>query len=116
MNVKLYMHSDTELKNIENTHLDSENSTHEGNEELPNGDMHGDSNVERTTMEKRKELVLEKYVRRHHPSDQIIINKEARPMTRNKLRSETCLLSKMEPITEVLQDEDWYNAMKEEIK
>ena len=39
-------------------------------------------------------------------------------MTRNKLRSDTCLLSKVEPrtISEALQDDDWYNAMKEEIE
>ena len=69
-------------------------------------------------MQTRKEPVLEKYVRRHHPIDQIIGDKEARPMTRNRLRSETCLLSKMEPrtVSEAIQDDDWYNAMKEEIK
>ena len=39
-------------------------------------------------------------------------------MTRSRLRSETCLLSKIEPrtISEALQDDDWYNAMKEEIE
>ena len=39
-------------------------------------------------------------------------------MTRNKLRSETCLLKKVEPmiVSEALQDNDWYNAMKEEIE
>ena len=39
-------------------------------------------------------------------------------MTRNKLRSETCLLNKVEPktISEALEDDDWYNAMKEEIE
>ena len=38
-------------------------------------------------------------------------------MTRRRIRSETCLLSKMKPriISEALQDDDWYNAMKEEI-
>ena len=54
-------------------------------------------------------------MRRHHPAEQIIGDKEARPMTRNKLRSETCLLRKVEPriVSESLQDDDWYNAMKE---
>ena len=68
-------------------------------------------------METRKEPRLAKYVRRHRPVDQIIGDKEARPMTRNKLRSKTCLLSKVEPMTvsEALQDDDWFNAMKEEI-
>ena len=59
--------------------------------------MHGNSNAKRNNMEIRKELVLAKYVRRHHPADQIIGDKEARPMTRSRLRSETYLLSKMEP-------------------
>ena len=79
--------------------------------------MHDNSDAERNNMETRKEPILAKYVRRHHPADQIIEDKEARPMTRSRLRSETCLLSKMEPrtISEALQDDDWYNAMKEEI-
>ena len=69
-------------------------------------------------METRKEPRLEKYVRRHHPTEQIIGDKEARPMTRNRLRSETCFLSKTEPrtVSEALQDDDWYNVMKEEIE
>ena len=39
-------------------------------------------------------------------------------MTRNTLKSETCLLSKVEPrtVSEALQDDDQYNAMKEEIE
>ena len=39
-------------------------------------------------------------------------------MKRNKLRSETCLLKKVEPriVSEALQDDDYYNAMKEEIE
>ena len=58
--------------------------------------------------------LLAKYVRRHHPADQIIGDKEARPMTRSRLRNETCLLSKMEPrtVNEALQDNDQYNVMK----
>ena len=59
-----------------------------------------------------------KYVRRHHLADQIIRDKEARPMTRSILRSETCFLRKMEPriASEALQDDEWYNAMKQEIE
>ena len=72
-----------ELQNIDNAHSNSENSTHEENEELPNGDMHGNLDAARNNMETRKEPVLAKYVRRHHPSDQIIGDKEARPMTRS---------------------------------
>ena len=69
-------------------------------------------------METRKEPLLAKYVRRHHPIDQIIGDKEARPMKRSRLRSETCLLNKMEPriVCEEIQDDDWYNAMKEELE
>ena len=59
--------------------------------------MHSDSDAERPNTETRTKPRLSKYVRRHHPIDQIIGDKEARPMTRNKLRSETCLLSKIEP-------------------
>ena len=108
VNVELKMHLDAELYNIDNAHLDFENNTHEENEELPDGDMHGDSDVERNNMKIRKEHILEKYVRKHHPEDQIIGDKGVRPLTRNKLRSETCLLNKVKPktISEVLQDGD----------
>ena len=38
-------------------------------------------------------------------------------MTRNKLRSESCLLSQTEPkiVRDALEDDDWYKAMEEEI-
>ena len=38
-------------------------------------------------------------------------------MTRNRLRNESCLLSKFEPkiVFDALQDDDWYKAMEEEI-
>ena len=67
-------------------------------------------------MEQRKEPILAKYVRRHHLVDQIIGDKGAKPMIRSRLRSETCFLNKMEPriVSEAIQDDDWYNAMKEE--
>lgn len=69
-------------------------------------------------METRTEPRLSKYVRRHQPTDQISCHKEARPMTRNILRNETCLLSKIEPkiVNDALQDDDWYKAMEEEIE
>ena len=37
-------------------------------------------------------------------------------MTRNRLRIESCLLSKVEPkiVNDALQDDDWYKAMEEE--
>ena len=39
-------------------------------------------------------------------------------MTRNRLRSETCFLSKIEPkiVNVALQDNDWCKAMEEEIE
>ena len=39
-------------------------------------------------------------------------------MTRNSLRSEAYLLSKIEPriVNDALPDDDWYKAMKEEIE
>ena len=111
MNVNL--HLDAKLQNVRNAHSDSEVSTHERDEELPNRDVHSDFDGEA-----RSEPRLSKYVRRHHPVEQIIGDKEARPMTRNKLRNETCLLSKVELriVSEALQDDDWYNAMKKEIE
>ena len=79
--------------------------------------MHEDSDSERNDMQTRKEPVLMKYVRRHHPADQIIGDKEARPMTRSRIRNETCLLSKIDTIivSEAIQDDDLYISMKEEI-
>ena len=61
------MHSDAKLQNTNNAHSNSENNTHEENEELADGDMHDNLDAKRNNMETRKELVLEKYVRRHHP-------------------------------------------------
>ena len=39
-------------------------------------------------------------------------------MTRNRLRSESCLLSMKEPkiVKDALEDDDWYKAMEEEIQ
>ena len=63
------MHSDAEQWNIDNAWLDSEDSTHEENEEFPDENMHDDSEDERNNMETRKEPILAKYVRRHHPAE-----------------------------------------------
>ena len=70
--------------------------------------MHEDLDAKRTNMETRKEPRLAKYVRRHHPREQIIRNKEVGTMIRNKLRNKTCLLSKVEPriVNEALQNDD----------
>ena len=101
-----------------NVHSNSEISTHGRDDELPERDVHNDFEVERPNMETRTEPRLSKYVRRHHPAEQIIGNKKAIPMTRNKLRNESCLLSKIEPeiVTKALQDDDWCKAMEEEIE
>ena len=39
-------------------------------------------------------------------------------MKRNKLRNETCLLSKIKPkiVGDALQDDDWFKEMEEEIE
>ena len=95
MNVEL--HSEAELQNEENSHFDSEISTHERYSELPERDVHNDSEVERPNMETRTEPRLSKYVRRHHLANQIIGDKEARPMTKNRLKNESCMVSKIEP-------------------
>ena len=95
MNTEL--HSDAELKNEGNAYFDSKISKHERDVEIPNRYVHSDFDVERPNMETRIEPRLSKYVRRHHLADRFIGDKEARPMTRNRLRIETCLLSKIEP-------------------
>ena len=80
--------------------------------------MHSDSEVKRPNVETRFEPRLSKYVRRHCPTKKIIGNKDARPMTRNRLRNESCFLSQIEPkvVRETLEDDDWCKAMEEEIK
>jgi hypothetical protein len=105
------------LQNEENAHSNSKISTQGRNVELPKRDVQSDSEAERPNMETRTEPRLSKYVRRHHPAKKIIGNKEARPMTRNRLRNESCLLRKVEPKTvkDALQDDDWYKSMEEEI-
>ena len=116
MNAKL--HLEAELENEENAHSDSKISTHERDVELPKRDVNNDSKDERPNMETRTKPRLSKYVRRHRPAKKIIGDKEARPMTRNKLRNESCLLSKIEPkiVKDALKDDDWYKAMEEEIE
>ena len=107
MNVKL--HLEVKLQNEDNAHSDFEISTHERDVELPERDVHNDSEAERPNMETRKEARLANYVRRHYLAEQIIGEKEAKPMTRNKLRNESFLLRNIEPkiVRYVLQDDDW---------
>ena len=51
---------------------------------------------------------MSKYVRRHHPVDQIIGDKDASPMKKNRLRSVACLLSMKEPkiVKDALEDDN----------
>ena len=67
MNAKLYL--EVELQNEENVHSNSEISMHERDVELPDRDVHSDSDAKRPNMEKRTERGLSKYVRRHHPTE-----------------------------------------------
>ena len=64
-----------------------------------------------------KELVLARYVRRHHAPDQIIGEKSHGTMTRSKLKG-TCLLVEFEPrnVKDALDNESWVEEMNEEIE
>ena len=68
--------------------------------------------------ENRVEPRLSKYVKRHHPTAQIIADKDIRPMTRNKLRNPTYFLNMHEPkiVEDAQEDVNRSKAMKEEIK
>ena len=122
--VNVALHSGTklqlgvELQNEVETHYDSKISVHERDVELPKRDVHSDSKVERLNEQKKAEPRLSKYVKRHYPTAQIIGDKDARPMTRNKLRNDTCFLSMKEPksMKYALEYVDWSKAMAEEIE
>ena len=122
MNVELYSgtkpHLDAKLQNKVNAHSNFEVSIHERYVEIPNRDVHSDFEAKIQNEETRLEPRLSKYVKRHHLVDQIIGNKDARPITRNRLRIESCLLSMKEPktIKDALEDVDWCKAMEEEIE
>ena len=64
MNAKL--HSDAKPHIVGNAHSDSKIITRERDEELPDRDVHSDSDAERPNIETRTEPRLEKYVRRQH--------------------------------------------------
>jgi hypothetical protein len=104
--VNVELHSEAELQNEENAQSDSEDSIHD--EEQPDNEVHSDPESKRSNMETRTEPRLSKYVKRHHPAEQIIGDKDARPMTRNRLRHESCLISQSKPKTVhgALQDDD----------
>ena len=78
MNVEL--HSEVKLQNEEDAHSESEISTHDRDIELPNREVQSDPEPESSNMEIRTEPRLSKYVKRHHPANQIIGDKDARPI------------------------------------
>ena len=112
MNAKLNLGTgldlDVELQNEGTKYSNSKVSVHERDVEILDRDVHSDSKVERQNEETRVEPRFSKYVKRHHPATQIIGDKDARPMIRNRLRSESCLLSIKEPksVKDALEDVD----------
>ena len=116
--VNAKLHSNVELQNEENAHFDSEIRTHERDVEIPERDEHSDTKAERQNIAIRTQPRLSKYVKRHHPTDQIIGEKDTRRMIRNRLRSESCLFRMKKPkkMKDTLEDDDWYKAMEEEIQ
>ena len=113
-NVKLHLGANLQIE--ENAHSDFQVSTYGRDIETLDRDAHSDSEAKRQSPRPRTEPILFKYVRRHHLADQIR-DRNARPMTRNRLRSETCLLSMKEPkiVKDALDNDYWYKAMEEEI-
>ena len=111
------LHLGAKLQNEDNVHSNSKISTHGRDAKTPDRDAHSDTEAERQSARPRTEPIFSKYVKRHHPIDQIIGDKDAIPMTRNRLRSATCLLSMKEPkiVKDALEDDNWYKAMEEEI-
>ena len=84
-NVKL--HSGAKLQNGENALSNSKVRTYGRDIEIANRDAHSDIEAKRQSARPRTEPILSKYVRRHHPIDQIIGDKDARPMTRRRSRN-----------------------------
>ena len=66
---------------------------------------------------KGKEILLAKYIRRHHTPNHIIGDKLEGTMTRSKLKG-TCLSVEFEPrsVKDALENESLIGAMNEEIK
>lgn len=67
---------------------------------------------------RNKELVLEKYVRRHYALEKIIGNEESEVMTRERIRSEICLHCYFKPksIKDSLENKDCIQDTNEEIE
>ena len=57
-------------------------------------------------------------MRKHHASDQIIVDKVLGVVTRKRLKIDTCLLCLYEPrsLKDALENEDWISIMNEEIE
>ena len=68
--------------------------------------------------ERRIEPRISKYVRRHHPIEKIIEDKDKKSMTRARSGSGTCPVSVLEPKTvkDALDNEDLIQDMNEEIE
>ena len=74
------LHLGAELQNEENAHSNFDISKYGRDVETLDRDAHSDIKAERQSVRSRTDLVLSKYVKRHHPTDQIIGDKDARPM------------------------------------
>lgn len=68
--------------------------------------------------QKIRDQVLARFVKRHHPENQIIGNKQVGMQMRIKSRQGTCLVCQYEPknVKVALENEEWINAMNEEIQ
>ena len=106
------LHSGSELQSEAMVHSDAEIILQERNVELLDKEVHSEPEIELhewpIVEERRTEPRLSKYVKRHHPSKQIIGEKEDGPMVRNRLRNETCLLIIHKPkiVKDALENED----------
>ena len=69
--VNVELHSEAELQNEESAHSEPKISTRNNDEELPDGDMQREPEPESSNMEIRTKPRLSKYVKRHHPTDQM---------------------------------------------
>ena len=67
--VNVELHSEAELQNEESVHSEPEISTHNNDEELPDGDIQSEPKPESSNIETRTEPRLSKYVKRRHPAD-----------------------------------------------
>ena len=61
--------------------------------------------------------IVNKNMIRNHPINQIIGSKDKGVMSRGIINEEPCLMSQVEPksVDEVVKDDHWMKAMKEEL-